>query len=525
MADKLLICVSAEQATVGLARNGKLGPCQVFRNDDPGVAAFDRYLASLRNVPVHVMVDVVEEDYRFEMLPHASGRDRSELIERRLRQLYRNTAFCAHLAVGRDAGKRRDDQYLFFALTNPETVNGWLAVVRAHDLPVAGVYLLPVIAQGLVQKLAPETPNLLLVSRHPSGLRLTFFRQGKLRISRLTRVETADTRGRVAAYTEEIANTRLYLHALRVMTLDEHLAIVVLDRDGSLAGLEQSVAREISNAQASLLTSAELVSRAGVSEAILRDVPDALYLHFLGLHSPVGNLAPEPVTERFQIYQLRRALYATAAIVGLTTVAWSAMNAYQIYDLRSQRELAASQTADYQRRYQEVTRKFPAAPTSADNLVLAVQTAERLRSAKHSPEPAMLVASRAFEQFPNVYLKSFGWKYGTRDFDSDGGSRRADAPGTPPGAAGAQSGSTGRRHAMFIEGEIRPFDGDYRTALDAINGFAEALRQDPAVAEVKVVGLPLNVSPNMALSGSTADSATRATTAPFRLHAVLKAIP
>jgi len=524
MADKLLICVSAEQATIGLARNGKLGPCQVFRNDDPGFEAFDRYLASLRNVPVHMMVDVVEEDYRFEMLPHASGRDRSELIERRLRQLYRNTSFCAHQAVGRDAGKRRDDQYLFFALTNPETVNGWLAVVRAHDLPVAGVYLLPVIAQGLVQKLAPEIPNLLLVSRHPSGLRLTFFRQGKLRISRLTRVETADTRGRVAAYTEEIANTRLYLHALRVMTLDEHLAVVVLDRDGSLAGLEQSVAREISNAQASLVTGSDIAARTAVPEAILRDVPDALYLHFLGLHPPVGNLAPEPVTERFQIYQLRRGLYATAAVVGASTIVWSAMNAYQIYDLRSQRELAASQAADYQRRYQEVTRKFPAAPTTADNLVLAVQTAERLRAVKHSPEPAMLVVGKAFEQYPNVFLKNFGWKYGARDFDTDGGARRADAPGAPPPAPGAQAG-TGRRHAVFIEAEIRPFEGDYRTALDAINGFAEALRQDPAVAEVKVVGLPLNVSPNMALSGSTTESATRATTAPFRLHAVFKAVP
>lgn len=522
MADKLLVCISAEQATVGLARNGKLGRCQTFGNDDAGFEAFDRYLASLRNVPVHVMVDVVEEDYRFELLPHASGRDRAELIERRLRQLYRNTSFCAALLQGRDAGKRRDDQYLFFALTNPDTVNGWLTLIRGHDLPVAGVYLLPIIAQGLVQKLAAETPNLLLVSRHSSGLRLSFFRQGKLRISRLTRVDTADTRGRVAAYTEEIANTRLYLHALRVMTLDEHLSVVVLDRDGSLAGLEQSVARDISNAQAALLGNADIATRAGVPDAILRDLPDALYLHFLGLHPPVGNLAPEPVTERFQIYQLRRALYATAAIVGVATLAWTVMNAYQIYDLRSQRELAMSQTADYQRRYQDVTRMFPASPTSADNLVLAVQTAERLRATQHSPEPAMMVVSRVFEQYPGVFLKSFGWKYDLHDFDTGGQRSGAPASAPPPGPPSAPGTASGRRHSAFIEAEIRPFEGDYRMALDAINGFAEALRQDAAVADVKVVGLPLNVSPSTALSGSTAESVTRATTAPFRLHVVFK---
>ena len=33
MADKLLICISAELASVALARNGKLGRCRTFRND------------------------------------------------------------------------------------------------------------------------------------------------------------------------------------------------------------------------------------------------------------------------------------------------------------------------------------------------------------------------------------------------------------------------------------------------------------------------------------------------------------
>ena len=46
--------------------------------------------------------------------------------------------------------------------------------------------------------------------------------------------------------------------------------------------------------------------------------------------------------------------------------------------------------------------------------------------------------------------------------------------------------------------------------------------RDPAVAEVKVVGLTLNVSPTTALSGSTAESTKRATTAPFRLNVVFK---
>ena len=517
MADKLLICISADQASVALSHNGKLGRCRVFRNDEPGRQDFDRLLASARNVPVHVMVDVVEEDYRFELLPHARGRDRGELIERRLRQLYRNTPYCAAVLQGRDAGKRRDDQYLFLALLNPDLVENWLAQVRSHDLPVAGVHLLPVVIEPMIQKIAPATPNLLLVARHNAGLRLTFFRQGKLRISRLTRVETGDTRARLSVFTEEIANTRLYLHAMRVMTLDENLSVVVLDRDGSLAGLEQSVAREVSNAQATRIGIADVVASTGVAEPVVSEEPDALYLHYLGLQ-PLGNLAPELVTERFQIYRLRRALYATAAVAGVVSVAWFALNAYQVYDLRSQQALAIGQAADFQRRYQEVTRRFPATPTNADNLVAAVQTAERLNATRHTPEHAMIVVSRALEQFPNFQLKSFGWRYGLRDFDTEVSRQRPDQPPAQPGAPAVAR----RKQSAFLEAEIRPFSGDYRTALDTISRFAETLRQDPAVAEVNVVGLPLNVSPTMALSGSTTESVDRPTSAPFRVHLVLK---
>ena len=523
MADKLLICITAEQATAAVSHNGRLGPCRSFHNDDRGTEAFDRYLAALKSMPVLILVDVVEEDYRFELLPHATGRDRTELLDRRLRQLYRNTAFCSYLAQGRDEGKRRDDQYLFFALTNPDLVNGWLALIAAHSLPVVGVFLLPIVAQSLAQKLAPDITNLLLVTRHLSGIRLTFFRQGKLRISRLTRVDSADP-GR-ATYAEEIANTRLYLHALRVMTLDEHMHVLILDRDGSLAGLEQSVAREVSNAQATLFNVADIVASTGAAEAVVRDVPDALFLHYLASHPPIGNLAPDSVTEQYQLLQLRRSLYATAGIVALVSIAWGGMNAYQIYDQHAQQILAANQTADYQRRYQEVTRGFPAIPTSTDNLVLAVQTAERLKSATRNPEEAMIAVSRALEQYPNVWLKSFGWKYAVRDFEAESPGMRTDAAQAQPVApvaAPVPGVQTSRRQTAYIDAEIRPFNGDYRVALDEINGFVETLKQAPMVAEVKVLALPLNVSPTTALTGSTAEDSPRATSAPFRLHLKFK---
>ena len=41
MADKLVICVTAEQATLAVSHNGRLGPCRSFRNDDQGNESLD----------------------------------------------------------------------------------------------------------------------------------------------------------------------------------------------------------------------------------------------------------------------------------------------------------------------------------------------------------------------------------------------------------------------------------------------------------------------------------------------------
>ena len=45
---------------------------------------------------------LVEEDYRFETLPHAFGSDRADMVGRKLKQHYRNTPYMAATPLGAD---------------------------------------------------------------------------------------------------------------------------------------------------------------------------------------------------------------------------------------------------------------------------------------------------------------------------------------------------------------------------------------------------------------------------------------
>lgn len=519
-ADKLLISVSARQVSAAHWRNGRFAGCDMFTYSDEGLGAFKSYLAEIRkSLPVHMLVDAVEEDYRFESLPHSSGSARSQMVNRKLKQHYRNTPYCSAQLRGRDSSKRRDDRYLFCALINPELIAAWVQAVIERDLPMAGIYLLPTVGQGLVERLQLKQTNLLLVSCNSSGLRLTFFRDGELRVSRLVRIDSSGPQA-IKSYAEEISNTRLYLHALRVMTLDEQLSVLMVDSDDTLPELADIIARDNPNIECRRLARAEIVARLGIATPALDSSADALYLHLLGLRAPDSNLAPANVTFGYRRQKVRRAILAATGVIAFVMAVSGAYNGYRIYDInldiqtdsdRAARQTAARQIAELQAQYREATRQYPVAPTTGDNLRRAVEISQKIAATTRSPETMMNVISQVLEHSPAITVKSFGWKYGATNIESG----KAAEPGFLAAAGAA------RRQSGLIDGEVRPFRGD-RAAIETINGFATLLSQQPQVAEVKVIKLPLNISPASVLSGNTTDKAGPAGAAEFKLLLVFK---
>ncbi|MBL8527785.1 MAG: hypothetical protein JNL68_08890 [Burkholderiales bacterium] len=510
VADKILISIAAEQGTVARWHNGRLGSWHTFANDEGGWTAFEALLKSAAGVRAYVMVDAVEEDYRFETLPHARGRDRQQLVTRKLKQLYRNTPYCSAWMQGRAVGKRKDDIYLFAALTNPELLFGWVQAVARRQSPLVGIYTLPMVSVELAERLKLKAQNLLLVSQHASGLRQTILRDGKLRLSRLTRLEAASGDSRLEAYAEEIQNTRLYLHALKVMALEDHMTVALLDQDDSLRDLGQLVQKGFANTHVERLTRGDIVDRLGIAPEVLVRGRDALYLHVLGQRTPDCNLAPSGLLAHYHRYQARRAAYGASAAAALAATFWVGSNLWQRSELRLETERLRTATIVEQQKYESVTQQFPKAPTSAANLKKTVELAAHLRADARTPERALVKLSHALDESPGIFLRSVLWKSAPPDLSE---------------VAVAGSASTGERqdHAI-IEAEIRPFKGDYRSAIATIDSFVERLSQEKGVAAVKVLQLPINVSQTSVLSGNTAkETQVQAATAQFKLEILLKA--
>lgn len=517
MANKLLLCISVNGATAARWKGGRLHDVEVFSNDEAGVAGFRDYAATSAGTPAFMIVDAVEEDYRLETLPHASGSDRAQMVERKLRQYYRSSPYCAASLIGRDGTKRRDDRFLFSALTNPEIVTPWLTVLTETGLPVGGIYLLPMVISGLVTALDHKSDNLLLVAVHPAGIRLTFFRENAFRLSRLSRSDAAQDR----AVIDEISNTRLYLHALRAATLDEPVTVVLLDHADQLAETTNLISVDNHSLQCVRVDRSDIAARLKLDPVLIEASPAVIYLHLLGAKVPDNNLASPAVTADYKRYQSRRQLFAASAVAAMIGVAGAGFNLWQQFAIKGETAAMAQRTTQVNADYQAATRQFPAAPTSAENLKRATELAEKLRAAAVTPERFLQVISRALAPSPEIALIEFGWQNSASEFEV-GAAAAGPGPSAPkPPASGATAGAT-RRQSGLIAGQVRDFKGDFRSAITSINALAERLRNDPAVENVRIVQLPLNASSTLALSGNTADNPAQAGSAEFKLVVALK---
>jgi hypothetical protein len=523
MANKILLCISSAQTVAAHWQGGRLQRCEVYPPDEDGLAAFGEFLKSTGRALAYVAADTVEEDYRFETLPHATGSDRASLLERKMRQYYRGTRFVSALPRGRTGDKRRDDRYLFSALTNPALVDPWLAAIAAHGSPVAGVYLASMLTAALLPRLNITLPRVLVAAPHRSGLRLTFYRDGEFCTSRLTRVIPDDSRDAAHRLATELAHTRMYLSTLNLDTIDEPLPVVFLDRDDTLAPLVKQIGRE-TEAQAQglecvCIDRATLTRQLQISPQHLDLALETIYLRLMADQPPPANLAPTTITAGYRLFQRKAALYAASAAVGVAGVAWTAYNLWHSHDLNQQSGDAARRTATAQAQYKEITRTFPAAPTSSDNLIKAVTIYQQVVKSVRSPQPFMQMVSRAIEPSPEIFLQEIAWHYGTERPEAATANLPARNVNVKPAAA---PDAGGLWQSGTLTGEIRPFQGDFRAAIASIQRVARRLEQDPAVAEVKVIKLPLNVNPELALSGNTRDVTDQPGTAEFKIAIWLK---
>ena len=206
-----------------------------FNPGEEGLDKFQTYLRATVNIPVRILVDLIEEDFKKETIPHVGAADRKAIVSRLIDRQYRkNIDYVTYKVVGREKTGRKDDQLLYSVLSNPEILDPWLKPMQESGTAISGIWSLPLLTPKLFKKLDIKATNVLLVSQQvPSNLRQTFIKNGTFESSRSAVVNLDDAT--IGEYiSTEVEQTIRFLSNQRNIGFDEKIEIHIMCRQADI---------------------------------------------------------------------------------------------------------------------------------------------------------------------------------------------------------------------------------------------------------------------------------------------------
>jgi hypothetical protein len=500
--------VSAHKVAVYHWHKGDLASSYLFDANQEGKQYFERYLRETPNIPMYMLVDVFEEEFKRDTVPHVFGADRESIIERKKARLFRDTPYYNAMVQGRETEGRKDDQLLLSAITNPKLVSTWIELLEKHQVPLAGIYSVPLLTESLI-KLLPEAGvnNLIVSIQSISGLRQTFVQNNQLRVSRLVQLPRYGTEPYAPHIREEVDKIKRYLNSMRLIPIDQTSTLNIFFL------LNGDVLTELKNEYQGSATTGmhfidinDLLKRAGSQREVSSPFADQLLIHRL-LQTRPANCYARQTERRFNsMRNMRIGMLTSSALMLVASMAWGGYTVMGGLTHRQNTLSAQNKTAFYTTRYQIAREGLPPTPVEAADLKVAVELHKNLAQYKSTPLEMITVVSNALNKFPAIKLTNFNWISAT-DPDQQIGSNRAVAKKPAATGASGPAGQTDNPYRSFqiagIDSRVSPFDGNYREAISLINEFAENLRSQPDVQDVSVLSLPLDVSSEGNMQGNT----------------------
>lgn len=455
----------------------------VFANTSEGQANFAQFLDDADKLSVLLVVDCLEE-FRIERIPKLLGNNRKNLLARKSRQIMPETR-TVYQSLGWVKEQKKEEEILFIGLPS-ETVFSWcLIAIKNSNRPLEALYSISQINLELQKLLVGETPEYSLIFTHnpDSGTRQSFFRQGKILLSRLTKGGLNPDQQFFNQIRDEVYATRQYLNNLKLIPREAILPVHTLT-----SGLSDPLILEA-------LNNTELVT---ANLHSYTDLLEKLRLENLGpeisLYQIIAYLANRKKSFRnFATSDERKGLLLHTAgnllTIGSLAVAAGCMvlslaNVYAAWDYESRIQVRAPELNAQKKALRQVRNRMQPTSASPEIMKETVEWVESLKKQHPKPETYLALVGKVLEEFQDVRLKKFQWQNQSLQQQEGAGGRRGSE----------QVNDDADSPKITIDGEILNFDGNYRRAVERVHNLTRALEQQPAVSRVTALKSPVNLN-------------------------------
>ena len=501
MTAKRIFYITANELAVFYCQKGVVNALARYDATVEGVSEFAQYLAQQPGDPSALLVDVIEEEYRMETIPHVRGGDRNHLLERKLNKLFRRTPFFSAQVQGREKSERRDDQLMCAALTNPDMVELWLAEVRTCKVPLSGIYSVATVTEQLLKKLHIKHDNALVLSlQHDNLLRQSFFHQYRLKISRLSLLSQTDVESCVANVKNEVERNQRYINRLQLLPFNEPMDVCLLSSNERLASYQEAF-MDSKLLRHHIIDINEAAQKIGLKMQLQEGQCEWLYAYLASLTTPSVNYAPKEERHYFKMFQMRKGLVAGSVILALSGMLYSAASVLDAWKIREQAEDTAVKVAHMEQRHARAVAALPAVKFSPKVMRSAVEVNRQLSANNTHPQVMMSLLGKELSRFSNIHLDEIRWQAVKPDAQLlDDENIIMDDEGNVIEQALEDSRLL---QVMVIKARLEPQIKNYQSAFNQIEDFISILDRNQHFYKVETVSLPLNVDPASTLMGES----------------------
>ncbi|MCW9012527.1 MAG: hypothetical protein OQL06_01995 [Gammaproteobacteria bacterium] len=493
-----------------------------FDPGDDGLQKFVEYLNATENTPVRILVDVIEEDFRKETVPHLGAKDRKAVLNRLMERHYRKSVdFYYHRVIGRETAGRRDDNLLVGVLTNPDILQPWMKAIEDAQTAVVGIWSLPLISEKLVKKIARDDKNVLLVSQQvPSNLRQSYFKNGEFQSSRSAVVNLEDTP--LGEYiSDEVEQTIRFLANQRFIGFDEKLSVHVICRDADIEKIQQFC--EDSPLRTYIYHSLNKLQQEFGCTDVTEDYSNGLYSFICNKQIiPKGHYGPVSLFRYFYQHLVSKAMYASSLILLIASILVMLSYISDAQIMEAETDIINKQTVVMENSYTKELEKLEPRLEKTEAMKSSVLLNNKIiKSRVISPQNFMVDISRLFtlSGMNDTQITEIDWQH-TQTNELN------ERPGQTRQAVNYGSTDVIKQRAV-VRGFIRISDSSLKDTVNKINSIVAAFENHKMVEQVEITKMPIDTRSKNSLeneSGTRVEesTATDSEKGRFELRLIMK---
>jgi hypothetical protein len=481
------------------SRKTLAGACS-FESNDEGYEKFRQYLESTEKTSTCMLLDVIEEDFRKEVVPHVYGKDRKAVLSRLMDRHYRSSRQYTYSEVQqRQKHGRRDDEVLLAAITNPELVRSWIRIIESCDVPLSGILSLPLISKHLLSLIGVKKGYVLLVSQQVnSNLRQTFFKDGKMLSSRQSVInQDAGNITNIGKFARpEVERTLSFIRNQYQIDDNTVVDVHLLGSDAQIDSLESSFLSVTTN-HYHVHRLKEIVAKLG-----LKELPDKLadsIFAWIALNKAgvVSHYGDKGEFVRFYYKLASSALYAASVAAVIVSLLVIESNISDGISYKESTSLLNKRTNEFKRVYLDKYQAYEELFSNARLMDTAVGMVDQIEAnSRVSPLDFMIVLSRLVSspQIGRIYIDKIEWSTAQVEQGRGRNSRRSNIADTDYIPTDIASSSE-IKHVAVVRGRIPVISSNYRDTVNRINNIITLLNSSERIEKVSAIELPVEVRP------------------------------